>query len=200
MIGVAMRWLVRSIPASIGSPSTWLGRFYTHMIFWGNLQQRVIYEKVPRPIRRVLFVCKGNICRSPLAGSYLRERLMEQRHLICVSSAGLETTPGKEAHPLARVVARRHGLSLQAHITTPLVPWMVDQADLILVMEFAQLYRLLRLYPKAKGKVFLLGSFNDGHSTEIVDPYDGTLEDFERCYQMIRRSCDKLLQRIGVAC
>ena len=194
-----MRWLAEPTCDSIMSLRVLLLKCYTRIIFLVNLQDQVLYRTFPHNIRHVLLVCKGNICRSPLAAAYIKSRLMERGHRLTVRSAGLETTPGREAHPLARLTAQNNNLSLQEHITTSLNRTMVDVADLILVMELTQQIHLLRLYPDSKGKVFRLGQFSGKNAAEIVDPYNGTIEDFDTCYQMIHQSCDNLLQRINTA-
>jgi protein-tyrosine phosphatase len=162
-----------------------------------DLRRQKIYRTLPRGIRSVLFVCKGNICRSPFAAVYCEAKLKEGGSHIKVRSAGLETTAGKEAHPLASIAAQQHDLSLQAHVTTPLTRELVNQATLILVMEQLHYATLLQLYPEAKGKVFRLGYFSSTLAIDIVDPYDGTLKDFNACYRVIRQSCDHLLKYLG---
>ena len=67
---------------------------------------------------------------------------------------------------------------------------------MILVMEWPQRSRLIKLYPQARGKVFLLRQFYDKSVGEVADPYSGTLEDFQRCYSMIRQACDVLVSRM----
>ena len=191
-----MLWLTRSIRGPISNLYVLLAKVYTRMIFLVGLQDRLIYRTLPGRIRLLLFVCKGNICRSPLAAAYVEAKLREQGHQISVRSAGLETTAGKEAHPLAGTVAQQYGLSLQAHATTPLTEDLVHQASLILVMERSHRCTIIQTYPEAKNKVFQLGYFNDALWTEIRDPYEGKLEDFEACYRKIRQSCDDLLKRI----
>ena len=194
-----MLWLARFIRASISNPYVLLARFYTRLIFLGHLQEQVIYRTLPQHTRQLLFVCKGNICRSPLAAAYFNGRVRERGHQMNVCSAGLETTTGKKAHPFARAVAKQHGFSLEDHLTALLTRELVYQVDLILVMEFAHRYKLLQTYPEAKGKVFQLGHFNEMLFTEIQDPYGGAQEDFEVCYQKLCQSCDKLVQRLDRA-
>ena len=80
-----------------------------------GLKSRKIYEILPRGIRSVLFVCKGNICRSPFAALYLDAKLKERNCPIEVSSAGLETSTGSKANPIASAVA------LQAHAEATVV-------------------------------------------------------------------------------
>ena len=158
-----------------------------------GLKNREIYENLPREIRSILFVCKGNICRSPFAASYLDARLTEKNCPIEVSSAGLESTPGGKANPVANTVALQNHISLAAHVTKPITHDLVRLADLIIVMEFMQYVELLQKYPEARGKVLRLGDFHDGLAREIWDPYGGSHADFEFCFRMIRRCCDNLM-------
>ena len=88
------------------------------------------------------------------------------------------------------------GLSLGKHATQPLHKKQVERADMILVMEWRQRNRLVKLYPKAKGKVFLLRQFYDQSVLEVADPYSGTIEDFQVCFSMIKQACDVLVKQM----
>jgi protein-tyrosine phosphatase len=154
--------------------------------------------RLPDSVQSILFVCQGNICRSPLAEAYFQSLVEKEGRHMTVRSAGLETTPGKPAHVNARVIAQEQGLSLDAHATTQVHKDLLDQSDLIIVMEIIQKDRMHRLYPKTKGKVVLLGRFDSVGSLEIADPYCGTSEDFHSCFQQVSRCCDVLAARLGV--
>ena len=154
--------------------------------------------RLPDSVQSVLFVCKGNICRSPLAEAYFQSLVEKERRQMAVRSAGLETTPGKPAHVNARVVALEQGLSLDTHATTQVHKELIDQSDLIIVMEIAQKNRIHSLYPNTNGKVVLLGRFDSIGSLEIADPYSGTSEDFNFCFQQVSRCCDVLAARLSV--
>jgi len=154
--------------------------------------------RLPDSVQSVLFVCKGNICRSPLAEVYFQSLVEKEGRQMTVRSAGLETTPGKPAHVNARVVALEQGLSLDTHATTQVHKELIDQSDLIIVMEIVQKNRIYSLYPNTKGKVVLLGRFDSVGSLEIADPYSGTSEDFQSCFQQVSRCCDLLAARLGV--
>ena len=151
---------------------------------------------LPDSVQSVLFVCKGNICRSPLADIYFRSLVEKEGWHMTVRSAGLETTPGKPAHDKAKAVTLQHGLSLDEHATTQVHKELLKESDLIIVMEIMQKKRIHRLYPESKGKVVLLGRFDSVGSLEIADPYSGTSEDFHSCFQQVRRCCDVLLARL----
>lgn len=153
-------------------------------------------QAFPSPVRAILVVCKGNICRSPLAEAYLKHQIEKHGLPILIESAGLETTFGKAAHPLAQVVGTQGGLLLTKHATQQLYKEQVDRADMILVMEWRQRSRLIKLYPQAKQKVFLLRQFYDQSVREVADPYSGTLEDFQTCFSMIKQACDVLVMQM----
>lgn len=154
--------------------------------------------RLPNSVQSVLFVCQGNICRSPLAEVYFKSLVEKERRHITVRSAGLETTPGKPAHANAKAVALQHRLSLDEHATTQVHKELLDQSDLIIVMEIVQKNRIHRLNPNTKGKVVLLGRFDSVGSLEIADPYSGTSEDFHFCFQQMSRCCDALAARLSV--
>ena len=161
-------------------------------------QERWAAVRLPDSVQSVLFVCKGNICRSPLAEVYFQSLVEKEGRQMTVRSAGLETTPGKPAHDKAKAVALEHRLSLDEHATTEVRKELLDQSDLIVVMEIAQKDRVHRLYPNTNGKVVLLGRFDSVGPLEIEDPYSGTSEDFHSCFQQLSRCCDDLAARLGV--
>ena len=171
-------------------------RWFASLPLRSGIENGNFMRSLPSPVGSVLFVCKGNICRSPLAAAYVAAQLGKLGRSMEVRSAGLETTAGKKADPMAIAVARWNNLSLEGHITTPLTPELVDGGDVILVMESAQRSELLRRYPGANGKVIKLGTFNRMLSSEIPDPYGGKQADFERCYESITRSCDGLIKHL----
>jgi len=154
--------------------------------------------RLPDSVQSVLFVCKGNICRSPLGEVCLRALATQAGRGLTIRSAGLETTPGKPAHLKAQATAIEHGLSLEKHTTTQVHEELLDRSDLIVVMEVAQKDRIQGLYPKTIGKVVLLGRFDPIGPLEIADPYSGTSEDFRSCYQQVQRCCQALAVRLGM--
>jgi len=117
---------------------------------------------------KILTVCTGNICRSPLAEFLLREQLAAAGKKAEVRSAGIGALIDHPADETAASVALAHGTSLEGHraqqISTQLCRW----ADLILVMEQHHLDYVTDLDTTARGKTFLLGHWSKG---EIPDPY-----------------------------
>jgi protein-tyrosine-phosphatase/predicted ATP-grasp superfamily ATP-dependent carboligase len=153
--------------------------------------------QLPVRVGRVLVLCKGNICRSPFAAQLLKKRATDRGIRLDVQSAGLDTTAGHDAYPLAKSTSRSYGVDLEQHRTAPVTTDMVSWADLVLVMEAAHVVHLRRTTPAAVSKTFLLGHFASSATTDIRDPYAGTAEDFRRCYALIDDACEGLLARIA---
>lgn len=117
-------------------------------------------------IRRVLFVCTGNTCRSSMAEALLRkmltEDLGEKAATIQVVSAGTGAIIGDIASPNAIEVMKTEGISLNEHRAKRVTPDMVNAADLVLTMTLDQKKAVLNLMPTANKKVFTLAEFAEG--------------------------------------
>src|SRR5215218_7200703 len=101
-------------------------------------------------MQRILTLCIGNICRSPLA-QVLLAREFPQR---TVWSAGLGALVGEPADPISVALAAERGMDLSGHRAQQVNLQMCQRADLILVMEQHQSAELERRYPLVRGKVF----------------------------------------------
>jgi protein-tyrosine-phosphatase len=144
---------------------------------------------IPSECRNVVFVCFGNIMRSPMAELLLKRALAEHgAQGIVVSSAGIHASPGKEAHPWALAAARDFGLSLDRHRSKLLTAEMMEKADAVFAMDFQNKAELLALYPDRREKIFMLSAYAEGRGKyrEIGDPFHGDLEVTRRCYAVIQ--------------
>lgn len=168
----------------------------TRILFHLGFHEPVIFRGITLSPRMVLFVCKGNVCRSPLAHFYFAGLVSSMPEPPIVCSAGIEAAGGEAANPAAMAVAERHGLSLRTHVTSRITNTMVEKADVIIVMEVWQKRQVITQFPEARGKVFLLGYFTDSLPAEIDDPYGGSDEDFERCFKTIRDTSVHLCCRL----
>jgi protein-tyrosine phosphatase len=115
--------------------------------------------------QRLLVVCTGNICRSPVAAAVLRQYVSD----IDVTSAGLHAVVGRGIDPESAAAAQAQGIALDAHIARQFTDELGRDVDMILVMENSHRHEIMARWPHLGGKTFLLGYFEDGK--EIPDPY-----------------------------
>ncbi|MFP3515259.1 low molecular weight protein-tyrosine-phosphatase [Pseudomonas sp. SIMBA_077] len=142
--------------------------------------------------KRIMIVCIGNICRSPTAEHLLRVALAPSD--IVVSSAGLGALENHAIEKNARAVLESKGHVLAEHSGTQLTSTLITDADLILVMEKKHIDGVLRIAPEARGKVLLLGKWQD--DCEIKDPYRQGKAAFDHAYALIEEAVNAWAQRL----
>lgn len=128
-------------------------------------------------MKRILFVCTGNICRSPLAEALLKRALHERSvEEVTVESAGTGAWDGAPASEGAYLVALERGLDLSSHRARLLTREIVEEASLILTMARHHRARVHEL--GGEGRVHVLGEFvgKTGEEAEVGDPFGGDLE------------------------
>jgi protein-tyrosine phosphatase len=141
-------------------------------------------------IRRVLVVCIGNICRSPMAEGLIRQAVPG----VQISSAGLSAMVGRGADPIAVEIMAGVGVDISAHRARMLTDAIARDADLILVMDDQQKQQLATQYPYARGKVFKLG---EATRQDIPDPYQQSTEAFYSAYSLIESGVNEWVKRIN---
>lgn len=166
----------------------------------GVLDPEATVRSLPRGTEpHLLFLCYGNICRSPLAEHYAREQLHERDVPGTVESAGFHDTVDRTSPDAGIEAAAEHGIDLTDHRSKRATEAMLRTADMVLLKDVRN-YRLLqREFPEAVEKAAFLRVFGDGTrwSFEIADPYDGDVDTFDEAYQQVTASVDGLVDRLA---
>ena len=150
--------------------------------------------------KHVLFVCTGNLCRSPLAEGILKKKLAERRiNSVEVSSAGTHALVGEPAAALAVKVAEDRGVDLSRHVSRQLTKEMLKKADIVLAMERRHLDEANAIFNnEGRAKYHLLSDFGLPHlrGHDINDPYGAPREYFMRTYESIEKCVEGLLDEL----
>ena len=145
-------------------------------------------SKIPPDARRLVFICHGNIMRSPMSEALFKQFASDcHQRGVSVISAGVNAVPGRSVDPRALKVAREFGIVLDNHRAQLLTPGMVEQADVIFAMDRENEALVRARYPQSAHKVFMLSAYADVsyHQLEIPDPYWGDEAEVRRCYRIL---------------
>jgi glycine hydroxymethyltransferase len=149
-------------------------------------------------MKTVLFVCTGNVCRSPMAEGIFR-RAVQGRGDYRVLSAGLGAMEGQPPSTYAVQALKELGIDISSQRSRMLTADLVHQADFIFGMTHSHIDTVMMLYPAAAEKTFLLREFDetlDQFEKDISDPIGGSFEVYLNCRDQIEQGIVSLLRFI----
>jgi protein-tyrosine-phosphatase/predicted ATP-grasp superfamily ATP-dependent carboligase len=144
--------------------------------------RRVLASLREGPVRKILFLCAGNICRSPLAARLAEQQLPN----VAIESAGFDDRSGRSSPGKMMRIADSFGLDLSGHRSSLVTREQLLRADLILAMDLDNVACLKDAFPEAMTHTTLLGLFARPASFTIADPYLSNGEEARRVSEQIR--------------
>jgi protein-tyrosine phosphatase len=146
-------------------------------------------------MKKVLFICTGNTCRSPMAEAIFNKMLQNRElssHEIKSTSAGLYALDNAEATPQAIEVMRNVGIDLSQHRSRSVDEKMLQEVDLILTMTRHHCHQLQESFPHVQHKVYTLAEYAGLPEEDVSDPYGQDTE----AYRSARQQIESFLKRI----
>ena len=155
--------------------------------------------RISPPSRRILMVCLGNICRSPLAEGILREKARAAGLDWVVDSAGTNGYhTGEAPHPLSQKVARQHGIDISGQRARRFTAADFQRFDKIYAMADDVVDDMRRIagcaFEPAKVDL-LLNEVHPGNNEDVPDPWYGPEPGYHEVYALIDNAADKIIQR-----
>lgn len=147
---------------------------------------------------KVLMVCLGNICRSPLAEGILKNKINSSK--VLVDSAGTGGYHiGNAPDPRSITIAKKHGIDISRQKCRLFTVTDFDNFDHIYVMDESNYTNVVKLARGAsdKNKVSLLLNVTNLENKEVPDPYYGGVDGFENVFQMIDKACEVIANNIN---
>ena len=145
---------------------------------------------------RIVYVCTGNICRTPMAVALTYRKVLEENleDIIEVDSVGVWAAEGAPASENTRKVCREQGLDCSHHRAKGVDLYTLKSADIILCMADKHKRDLLAVFPHYKDKIFTLREFanpNPPQRTSIDDPYGMKIEAYRKTFNEIAREVER---------
>lgn len=150
---------------------------------------------------KIMFVCHGNICRSPMAEfiikDIVKEKGLQDNFVICSSATSTEEIwngVGNPVYPPARAVLKSHGINPADKRAVQLKKSDYDKYDLFIGMDSANIRNMRHIFGgDNKGKIHKLTEYTDS-TADISDPW--YTRDFDKCYNDIHKGCAALLKTL----
>lgn len=150
-------------------------------------------------MKSVIFICTGNICRSPMAHWYMQKKIddMNKSEEYLISSCGTNTYGGERATQNAIQAIAKYGVNMENHRSTNISDLDLSTYDLIICMTENHKDMVLFKYPNIKEKIFTLKEYvyNDPIYTDIDDPWGYDISVYNSCAKEIVDCVDKLIEK-----
>ena len=148
---------------------------------------------------KILMVCLGNICRSPLAEGIMQKKIMDAGLNWTVESTGTNGFHvGEAPHHLSQKVAKKNGVDISRQIASRFKKEDLDQYDIIYAMAgdvVTEMRRLADANKIAAKTMLFLDELHPGQNLDVPDPWYGDEDGYHDVYELINKTCDTIIEK-----
>lgn len=145
-------------------------------------------------MKKVIFVCTGNTCRSPMAEKIFNDKAGKLNIDVRAISRGVVCADGQPMNANAKKIMTENSLDTN-HSSKQITYADIESADIIITLTAAHKMYLENLFGKSE-KFFSIGEITDGG--DINDPYGGDVDVYRRCYDLLDKAIDKLIGKLFI--
>jgi len=161
--------------------------------FFAKAPDKVHIRNLIRKKPTVLFICAGNIARSPFAEYYARGHGNKD---LTYLSRGMHLDEDRSAHPFAEHAAKKFNVELESHRSKMVTAFDVETAGVIFCMDLSNYLKIKAQFPASREKLFLLGTYMQKPLCGIRDPWGSREEKYEAIFKQIRESIHGFFQAL----
>ncbi|MEG2348717.1 MAG: low molecular weight protein arginine phosphatase [Clostridia bacterium] len=151
-------------------------------------------------MKKIMFVCTGNICRSPMAQYYMQKKIkdLKKENDFLISSCGTFAISGQAATSNAIIAMKQYNIDISKHRATNIHEIDIENYDLILCLTQEHKKNVAEIFPKVTDKLFTLKeyAFKNEKYIDIDDPWGLSLEVYKRSANEIVDGIDKIVEKM----
>ena len=149
-------------------------------------------------MKKIMFICTGNICRSAMAEGLMRKLVNDNNKNVVVYSCGIYAEDGDMATYNAIEAIKEYGVDLREHRATNIRNSQIEDMDIILCATESHKNIVVNAYPNLKEKVFTIKEYAelDDRDIDIPDPWGYDLETYRFCASTINRCLEKIINKL----
>jgi len=151
---------------------------------------------------RILMVCLGNICRSPMAEGILKQKAGKAGFNWIIDSAGTNGFHvGEAPHYLSQKVTKQHGIDISKQLARKFVKEDFDKFDKIYAMASDVMYGIKNISKEkfnSKKAILLLDELYTGKDEDVPDPWYGPEKGFHEVFDLLDKACEKIIEKYSV--
>lgn len=145
---------------------------------------------------KIIFVCTGNTCRSPMAEAILRKMVYAENLDVIVESRGTSVYSEDPINPKSAEALATIGISNVVHKAKQIMKNDIEESDIVLTMTQQHKLALLKTYPDFRYKIFTLAEYAEDSRDDISDPFGKSQIFYNFCVQEIKKLVESLFEEI----